>query len=711
MVKFGVSKFLPLKYTGPDVNITPIRDFPHQPLPTNKNFPVGQLAILRKNPTTGVEGELWYLCKFFANGTADWKQLGVSAGGGTVFTLSDTASTTVSPDVFGNIQLEGSAGITVTSVPLSNKLTFALAGGSTAIDQIAVQASSGTGTNPVLPHAVTGELTMIGGQAAAGSFTTGIQTKSESVNSLSILALQSSAIAAPDATVNGISHFNSAMFTVDATGFVSLKGGGIAVDQINVDATSGAGTDPVVPTATGEITVTGGQIATGTIGANVIRTISTAANSYTVQIQQTDSVAAKDTTKNGVAHFNSAHFTDDEGFISLTGGGIAIDSVTVDTSSGAGTNPVAPNGSGEITVTGAQVAPGVVGANVIRTDSLAANTYTIEIQQTSAVAAKDTTKNGVSHFNSSHFTNDQGFISLSGGGLAVDSFTVQAVTAPGVNPVTPDGSGIVTVNGAVVANHSVPLESRSRAVNAYNLEVQYATSAAATDGTKSGVAHFDSARFTVDASGFVTTSGSGVTTSIGVDVSSGGGSDPVVPAAGVIDITGAQVAAGTVGANVIRTNSTVANQVKIEVQRSTAVASTASLNNGVCHFDSADFSVDANGFVTFVGTGMITWQTISASQTLVINNGYICISPGGALSLPLPATATIGDIIEVTLDGATSFAITQAAGQSIRFGSSSTTVGVGGSLTTISQGNTLRMVAQSATKWNVISSVGNFTLV
>lgn len=101
-------------------------------------------------------------------------------------------------------------------------------------------------------------------------------------------------------------------------------------------------------------------------------------------------------------------------------------------------------------------------------------------------------------------------LSLPGGGGAVDSFTVQAVTAPGVNPVTPTGAGIVTVNGAVVANHSVPLETRSRALNTYNLEVQYATTAAATDGTKSGVAHFDSARFTADATGFISLNGAGV---------------------------------------------------------------------------------------------------------------------------------------------------------------------------------------------------------
>jgi hypothetical protein len=114
-----------------------------------------------------------------------------------------------------------------------------------------------------------------------------------------------------------------------------------------------------------------------------------------------------------------------------------------------------------------------------------------------------------------------------------------------------------------------------------------------------------------------------------------------------------------------------------------------------------------------VNEGTVSWQTISASQTLVKNTGYICISPGGALSLALPSTAssTIGDLIEVTLDGATSWTITQAAGQQIRIANSQTTLGVGGSLTSTAQGDTLKMVYQSSGKWNVISSIGNITIV
>ena len=119
------------------------------------------------------------------------------------------------------------------------------------------------------------------------------------------------------------------------------------------------------------------------------------------------------------------------------------------------------------------------------------------------------------------------------------------------------------------------------------------------------------------------------------------------------------------------------------------------------------------GSITITSTtDTAVWQTITASQTLAVSNGYICISPGGALALLLPAVSSIGNVIEVVLDGATSFSITQGAGQSIRIGNTATTAGVGGSITSTQQGDSIRMVCSVANlKWNVLSSMGNPTIV
>ena len=108
----------------------------------------------------------------------------------------------------------------------------------------------------------------------------------------------------------------------------------------------------------------------------------------------------------------------------------------------------------------------------------------------------------------------------------------------------------------------------------------------------------------------------------------------------------------------------------------------------------------------------VAWSTISASQPLLVNAGYICIAPGGALSLSLPAASAVGDIIEVALDGATSWTVTQGAGQQIRFGNLQTTLGAGGSIASAAQGDALRLVCVTANlRWVVLSSVGVLTVV
>lgn len=97
---------------------------------------------------------------------------------------------------------------------------------------------------------------------------------------------------------------------------------------------------------------------------------------------------------------------------------------------------------------------------------------------------------------------------------------------------------------------------------------------------------------------------------------------------------------------------------------------------------------------------------------MIVGNGYICAEPGGDLVLTLPVISTIGDILEVTLDGATSFTIAQGAGQQIRIGNVATTAGVFGSLSSTQQGDSIKMVCSKANlKWNVLSSMGNPTVV
>ena len=92
--------------------------------------------------------------------------------------------------------------------------------------------------------------------------------------------------------------------------------------------------------------------------------------------------------------------------IDVTGGTVAMEKITVDANTAPGTNPVVPTVGGFITMTGNQVASGVVGAHVIRTDSLAANSLTIEIQRSTSAASSTVADNGVAHFDSAQFLVD-----------------------------------------------------------------------------------------------------------------------------------------------------------------------------------------------------------------------------------------------------------------------------------------------------------------
>lgn len=329
--------------------------------------------------------------------------------------------------------------------------------------------------------------------------------------------------------------------------------------------------------------VAAGAVPTQTVGSG---------NTITTNIQISQAVASTNATAIGLSAFNSTDFSvDANGFVSLLGAA-AADAFMVDAFTAPGTNPVLPSGLGIITVTGAQVAAGTT-TNVIRTNSVAANSYTIEIQRSSAQAASTVGANGVSHFNSTEFTVDgNGFVSLIGGSLAVDSFAMQT----GTSPVVPTVAGLVTFNGSAVASGTNPVRTNGTGVNTMQLEVQRTQAIASTNASNVGLAAFDSARFTVDGNGFVSLNGAGVGETITGDT---GGA--LSPTAGNWNILGLSPVAGT---NPVRATG-AGSTLTVNVQKSQAIASTNATNVGLAAFNSARFTVDANGFVSTSGTGVL----------------------------------------------------------------------------------------------------------
>lgn len=205
---------------------------------------------------------------------------------------------------------------------------------------------------------------------------------------------------------------------------------------------------------------------------------------------------------------------------------------------------------------------------------------------------------------------------------------IDVAVQTGTSPVVPL-SGTITLNGAVVAAGTHPIRTDGVDPNTIDIELQISQAAAATDATKIGLAAFDSSAFSVDANGFVTLKGgSEAIDSLGVQATSGGGTNPVLPDVnGKIEMEGALVAAGT---NPIRAVSTAVNTVQYQVQTSQALAATDSTKTGLCNFDSTQFSVDSNGFVSLTTPGpafsQIALQTFSANGTYTPTAGMVyCI--------------------------------------------------------------------------------------
>lgn len=117
------------------------------------------------------------------------------------------------------------------------------------------------------------------------------------------------------------------------------------------------------------------------------------------------------------------------------------------------------------------------------------------------------------------------------------------------------------------------------------------------------------------------------------------------------------------------------------------------------------------GSVTIAGggSGGYAWSAITANQSAVAGQGYFVTA--NAVQVALPATSAVGDSFQVSLDGGTSWTITQAAGQQIFSGSSSTTAGAGGSLASTAQGAVVELVCRVAnTEWRVVDVIGNITV-
>lgn len=170
----------------------------------------------------------------------------------------------------------------------------------------------------------------------------------------------------------------------------------------------------------------------------------------------------------------------------------------------------------------------------------------------------------------------------------------------------------------------------------------------------------------------------------------------------------------------INTNGTLAESNVLRIGSATGTGNTQ-LNKAFIH-GIYNISIGATNHVVSVDSSgqlglatnpqFFTWTTVTGTtQALVVNNGYV-LNNAGVVTGTLPATAAVGDRIEIVGLGAGGWAIAQNAGQLIHLGSSTTTTGVGGSLASTNRYDSITLICiVTTTTWTVMGPVGNITVV
>lgn len=358
-------------------SLIPYVDFPRRPLSTDirhpqngKIYKTPYLWRVRKGrdgvaPATGSEGELWYLEDITAN-VADWKQFSFGGSSPGIDTVTGDDGVAVSDDGSGNINFNG------------------------------VAVANATNAKPIYFDGDT------------GTFTQDLEVQ-----------VAAAVTGAPgDKLDAGLASFNDTQFNVDADGYVSLVGGGAAVDGIIGDEGSGN-----VPDGSGNITITGDTVANAT-HAKPVYVDDTAASASTIDVQVAAAITGAPGDKNdaGLASFDDTSFAvDADGYVTLAGGdGPALLNIGVDTNTGPGTNPVVPDGTGKIIISG-QVKDNGTNSTPVKTHSRNANRFDIEVQVATAIASAPGNKNdaGLASFDSGDFDVDtDGFVQSKNGPLS-----------------------------------------------------------------------------------------------------------------------------------------------------------------------------------------------------------------------------------------------------------------------------------------------------
>ena len=389
--------------------------------------PVG-LQTAARNPTpsdnTYVPGSEWqnsvskafYKCVSSTVAGAVWSMFIPSSGGG-LTTLTGNSGGAVGPDGMANINVVGD-GITILIAgnPGTNTLTASLVGGKVAAQSYPVDINNPAGN--VVPTAagvlnLTGSTSTYTNGAVLNTVHTEVQGANHAVfigkgaltpastipvgNNGEVLIGSGPGPAGDPAFALLTSPDSSITFVTGPNSLSLAVTGGTSVGKTITGDSGGAR-----PPTAGNWTIIGGTVVAGT---SPLKTAG-AGSTITINAQLSQALAAGDSTKVGLANFDSSSFAvSATGFVTLTSGLVGASKFTVTSATGGAANPVVPDGAGNVTITATSVAANTL-ANGMRTHTSAANAYIIETQLTSTSAATNTTRQGLASFDSAFFTAD-----------------------------------------------------------------------------------------------------------------------------------------------------------------------------------------------------------------------------------------------------------------------------------------------------------------
>jgi hypothetical protein len=112
--------------------------------------------------------------------------------------------------------------------------------------------------------------------------------------------------------------------------------------------------------------------------------------------------------------------------------------------------------------------------------------------------------------------------------------------------------------------------------------------------------------------------------------------------------------------------------------------------------------------INSTGGGLEWTEVTGISVNAAVNNGYI-LNNAGLVTVNLPTTFAVGDVIRCVGKGAGLYVVDAPAGDTIRFGTLTTSGG--GTATATYATDCIELLGTVAdTTWTVMSSIGNFTI-